>query len=392
MEYHACWDGDPAAPRQPERRGESGVDGPISPLLQHAMPGLHDTHAAITSGERRGPAAALARAALWWGQVPYGLAVATRNRLFDAGIRRVTRVPVPVVVVGNLSVGGTGKTPCVEYVARHYRTAGIAVAVLSRGYGSESGPNDETLVLEENLPDVPHLQGADRVALALTALEELQSELLVLDDGFQHRRLHRDLDLVLLDATRPFDRDWLLPRGLLREPAGSLKRADAVILTRCDQTSPESVARQRAVLARRFPKLPVAEAVHAPVELAGPGGVTAPLDLVRGRPVLAFCGLGNPAAFRATLTQLGASVTEFVTFPDHHPYTRDDVERLRALAEKLPADGLALTTQKDSVKLRLGELAGRPLWAVRVGLRFRAGEAELAALLDTLTPEGSRDE
>ena len=355
------------------------------------MPGPRDTYQAITSGARRGPAAALARAALWWGQVPYGLAMAARNRLFDAGIRGATRVPVPVVVVGNLSVGGTGKTPCVEYVARHYRAAGVAVAVLSRGYGSDGGPNDEALVLEENLPDVPHLQGADRVELARTALQELESELLVLDDGFQHRRLHRDLDLVLLDATRPFDRDRLLPRGSLREPVSSLKRADAVILTRCDQASPESVLRQRGVLTRRFPKLLVAEAVHAPVELTAPG-VTAPLDLVRGRPALAFCGLGNPAAFRATLAQLGADVGEFVIFPDHHPYTRDDVERLRTLAAKLPAGGLALTTQKDSVKLRLGELAGVPLWAVRVGLSFRAGEAELRAKLDTLTPEGSRDE
>ncbi len=356
------------------------------------MPDWRDTYQATTSGERRGPAAALARAALWWGRVPYGLAVATRNRLFDAGIRGVTRVPVPVVVVGNLSVGGTGKTPCVEYVARHYRAAGVAVAVLSRGYGGDGGPNDEALVLEENLPDVPHLQGADRVELALTALQELESELLVLDDGFQHRRLHRDLDLVLLDATRPFDRDRLLPRGTLREPAGSLKRADAVILTRCDQAPPDDVARQRGVLTRRFPKLLVAEAVHAPVGLAGVDGATGPLDFVRGRTVLAFCGLGNPAAFRATLQQLGVNVAEFVTFPDHHPYTREDVGSLRRLAEKLPAGGLALTTQKDSVKLRLGELAGVPLWAVRVGLSFRAGEAELKAMLDELTPEGSRDE
>ncbi len=379
-------------PVNPNADAESGVDGPISPLLQHAMPGPRDTYQAITSGERRGPAAALARAALGCAALPYGLVMAARNRLFDAGIRRATRVPVPVVVVGNLSVGGTGKTPCVEYVARHYRAAGVAVAVLSRGYGGHGGPNDEALVLEENLPDVPHLQGADRIELALTALQELESELLVLDDGFQHRRLHRDLDIVLLDATRPFDRDALLPRGTLREPVSSLRRAHVAILTRCDQASPESVAQQRAVLARRFPRLVVAEAVHAPVELAATGGATAPLDLVRGRPVLAFCGLGNPAAFRATLGQLGANVVEFVTFPDHHPYTRDDVERLRTLAAKLPADGLALTTQKDSVKLRLGELAGRPLWAARVGLSVRAGEAELIARLDTLTPEGSRDE
>ena len=356
------------------------------------MTELRDTYLATISGDRRGPTAAFARAALWWARLPYGLVISVRNRLFDAGIRRAVRVPVPVVVVGNLSVGGTGKTPCVEYVARHYRAAGVAVAVLSRGYGAAAGPNDEALVLEENLPDVPHLQGADRVELAVTAVQELESELLVLDDGFQHRRLARDLDIVLLDATRPADGEYLLPRGSLREPLGSLKRAHVVILTRCDQTSPESVARQRALLAKRFPKLVVAEAVHASVELGSTDGRTAALDLVRGRPVFAFCGLGNPDAFRATLAQLGANVVEFVAFADHHPYTRDDVDRLRTLAAKLPADGLALTTQKDFVKLRVGELAGRPLWAVRVGLQFRAGEAEVLAELDELIPEGSRDE
>lgn len=356
------------------------------------MPFDRATYEAITTGQRRGPAATAARAALWWARLPYGVAVSVRNRLFDAGVRNSTRVPVPVVVVGNLTVGGTGKTPCVEYVARHYRERGVAVAILSRGYGVAAGPNDEALVLEENLPDVPHLQGADRVEMALKAVEELEGELLILDDGFQHRRLARDLDIVLLDATRPVDCEYLLPRGTLREPLGGLRRARVAVLTRCDQATAESVARQRAMLARRFPHLHVAEAVHAPVELVSADGRTAGLDLVRGRSALAFCGLGHPAAFRSTLTQLGAAVTEFVPFADHHPYTRDDVERLRMLAAKLPADGLALTTQKDFVKLRLGDLAGRPLWAVRVGLQVRSGEAELLAMLDGLIPQEAHGE
>ena len=162
---------------------------------------------ALIRGDARGPGAALARAGLWWARLPYGAGAWTRNRLFDLGLRKPTRVPVPVVSVGNLTLGGTGKTPCVEFVAGFYRDLGLSVALLSRGYGADAGRNDEAMVLEENLPDVPHLQGADRVGLAATAVEELESEVLVLDDGFQHRRLGRDLDVVLIDATRPLHRE-----------------------------------------------------------------------------------------------------------------------------------------------------------------------------------------
>ncbi len=343
----------------------------------------------IVSGRRRGPAATLARAALWWGQFPYLATISTWNHLYAIGLLTSVRVPVPVVVVGNLSTGGTGKTPCVEYVARHFRERGVAVAILSRGYGVDSGPNDEALVLEENLPDVPHLQAADRVALARTAIEELESELLVLDDGFQHRRLKRDLDIVLLDATRPFYREPLLPRGTFREMPEALRRAQVIVFTRCDQVAPEDIELQRRYLrGYGVRNSHVAQAVHAPVELVNADGRTAALWELRGRPAFGFCGLGNPDAFRTTLTQLGADVREFVTFPDHHPYTRDDVERLRALAAKLPAGGLALTTQKDSVKLRLPDLAGVPLWAVRVGLKFIDGEDGVRAALDKLLPTG----
>src|SRR5262249_26736647 len=155
-----------------------------------------------------------------------------------------------VVSVGNLTLGGTGKTPCVEYVCRFYRDLDLRVAVLSRGYGAANGRNDEALVLEENLPDVPHLQGADRVALARAAVEELESEVLVLDDGFQHRRLARDLDVVLVDATNPWGFGRLFPRGLLRESPRGLGRAGVVVLTRCDQVPDEERARLRQQVSR----------------------------------------------------------------------------------------------------------------------------------------------
>src|SRR5262249_34034553 len=156
---------------------------------------------ALIDGQRRGAWPALQRTGLRLASLPYGWGVCLRNWRYDRGWTRTRRAAVPVVSVGNLTAGGTGKTPCVEDVAAWFRQRDVRVAILSRGYASQGGLNDEALVLEENLPDVPHLQGADRAALADAAVEELESEVLLLDDGFQHRRLARDLDLVLLDAT-----------------------------------------------------------------------------------------------------------------------------------------------------------------------------------------------
>jgi tetraacyldisaccharide 4'-kinase len=341
----------------------------------------------IARGTRRGARAAALRLLLRVASWPYGLAVRLRNLAFDRGWKKTHRAAVPVVSVGNLTVGGTGKTPMVEFIARYYRNHDRLVAVLSRGYGSDRGRNDEAQVLEENLPDVPHLQGPDRVELASAAVEELESEVLVLDDGFQHRRLARDLDIVLLDATDPPGASHLLPRGLLREPASSLRRADAVVLTRCDQAGPEALDELRRRVGRLAPGKVVAEAIHCPVALVSAGGATAPLDQLRGRPVAAFCGIGNPEAFRRTLGALGVDPVEFVVYPDHHPYSREDVERLRERAGQLPADALVVTTQKDLVKLRLDELAGRPLWAVGVELAIVRGLAEVEQLLERLLRE-----
>jgi tetraacyldisaccharide 4'-kinase len=309
--------------------------------------------------------------------VPYGAAVRLRNLGYERGWCRSERVPVPVVSVGNLTVGGTGKTPCVEYVAAFYRRRGRRVAVLSRGYGGAGGRNDEALVLEENLPDVPHLQGADRVHLARTAVEELESEVLVLDDGFQHRRLARDRDLVLVDATCPWGYGHLLPRGLLREPPAGLRRASAVVLTRCDQVGPAERDRLRQAVARMAPGLPVAEAAHRPEELVNSERATAPLEWLRQRPVAGFCGIGNPEAFRRTLADQGADVVAFRAYPDHHAYTRADVEDLRLWARGQAAGCAAVTTQKDLVKLRLPRLGDRPLWALRVRLHVEAGQDAL---------------
>jgi tetraacyldisaccharide 4'-kinase len=336
----------------------------------------------LVSGQRRGLGATLLRTGLSAASVPYGLAVRTRNWLFHCGWKRVHRAAVPVVSVGNLTLGGTGKTPTVEYIARFLRRMDKRVAILSRGYGAEQGRNDEALVLEENLPDVPHLQGANRVELAQIAAEELESEALLLDDGFQHRRLHRDLDIVLIDATNPWGFNRLFPRGLLREPKSSLRRADVVIMTRCDLVSVERVNAIKNEVDRLAPGKEIVESVHAPTCLVNENE-EAPLSLLNEHPVVAFCGIGNPEAFRATLAACGvAHVAAFVPFPDHHRYTRPDVDRLRTWAESLPADAIVVTTQKDLVKLRLKELSDRPLWALQIALTPTRGQDVLDRMLE----------
>jgi tetraacyldisaccharide 4'-kinase len=336
----------------------------------------------VVRGEARGAGPALQRLGLSAATIPYGIAVRLRNLGYDRGWLRAQRVPAPVVCVGNLTVGGTGKTPFVEHVAGYYRRRDVRVAVLSRGYGTETGPNDEALVLEENLPDVPHLQGKDRVALALSAIEELESELLVLDDGFQHRRLFRDLDLVLIDATAPWGYGRLLPRGLLREPPRGLRRAHLIALTRCDQVNEADKIRLRQEVAQLAPGVPVIETTHRPVEWVNGEGTTASLETLRGRPVAAFCGVGNPESFRRTLTDCGADVIAFRTYPDHHAYTRADVGDLRLWARGLPADCQVVVTQKDLVKLRLSRLGDLPLWSLRIRLHVATGAEELERLLE----------
>jgi tetraacyldisaccharide 4'-kinase len=309
--------------------------------------------------------------------VPYGWATQFRNRLYDRGWKHAFRASVPVVSIGNLTLGGTGKTPCVEYVAAYYRSQGRRPVILSRGYGGRGAVNDEAMLLEENLPGIPHVQGADRVASAKRAAREWGAEVLVLDDGFQHRRLARDLDLLLVDATEPWGNGHLFPRGLLREVRQEMRRADIILLTRCDQVTAEESGRLREALGRLAPDKCLVETVHEPVGLVDSVRATWSVDELRDRTVAAFCGIGNPDAFERTLLGLGARVEALRVFPDHHRYTPIDVKSLDGWARQLAKDCVVVTTQKDLVKLRLPEVGGKPLRALRVRLQARAGREEL---------------
>jgi tetraacyldisaccharide 4'-kinase len=213
--------------------------------------------------------------------------------------------------------------------------------------------------------------------LAEIAVTELESEVLVLDDGFQHRRLARDLDIALVDATNPWGHGYLFPRGLLRESPAGLCRAQIVLLTRCDQVPAEQRDCLRETVGRLAPHAVVAESVHQPFDLHNSEGACLPLEHLRDRPIAAFCGLGNPEAFRRTLLDHGANVQAFRTFPDHHAYTRTDVEALRSWARQLASDAIVVTTQKDLVKLRLSQLGGRVLYALRIRLHVTSGQEAL---------------
>jgi tetraacyldisaccharide 4'-kinase len=339
----------------------------------------------LIRGEARGVGPSLARGVLGVAGAGYGIGVTLRNRAFDRGGKAIEKAAVPVISVGNLTLGGTGKTPMVEWVARWGRERGVRVAILSRGYGQAEGLNDEGRVLEDNLPDVPHLQNPDRVALARIAVEELEAEWLVLDDGFQHRRLARDLDIVLLDALDPFGLGRLFPRGLLREPVSSLKRAGVVVLSRADLVDAPTRAAIRAEAERQAGPLRWAEARHAPRDLIDAEGRSRCLDRLEKEKAVAFCGLGNPEGFRRTLAGLGVEVAGFRAFPDHHPYSAADVAELADWSRTLGA-GLALTTQKDSVKLRTPGLGPVPLLALRIGLEFLDGAEVLDEALSALLP------
>lgn len=336
----------------------------------------------IVSGRRGGWAAAAARGVLRLAEVPYAAAVQWRNRRFDRAHAPVERVDAPVVSVGNLTLGGTGKTPMVKWLARWYAERGVRVAIVSRGYGAADGArNDEALELEQALPDVPHVQNPDRVAGARTAIERHGCQLILLDDGFQHRRLGRNLDIVLLDASAPFGFEHVFPRGMLREPASTLGRADVVCLTRADVAS----ANERDAVRRRVvelaPQAAWCEAAHAPRRLQSASGKVEPLAALTGRRVAAFCGIGNPAAFRRTIEGLGAQVVFWRELADHHAYGANDRADLAAAIATSSAE-LTVTTHKDLVKLPVDRLGDRPLWALVIEMELLSGQSSLEAALE----------
>ncbi len=256
---------------------------------------------------------------------------------------------VPVISVGNLTVGGTGKTPMTLWVCRQLLARGRKPAVLSRGYkASREGQADELMMITRLCPEAVAVAHSDRRAAGRLAVSEYGARAAVLDDGFQHRKMGRDLDILLVDATRPFGFDHLLPRGLLREPIGSLRRAGAVVITRCDQAAPEEIARIESTIRWYQHDMVIVRAIHRPVGFVNLAGHEAPAP--SGGQAGALAGIARPEAFERTLADAGVTIADRMRFPDHHVYTDTDAKRINEWARSAGLDAV-VTTEKDAVKL-----------------------------------------
>lgn len=303
----------------------------------------------------------------------YGGVLRLRNAYYDRpGAAR--RAALPVISVGNITVGGTGKTPLVIELARRLHQSGRRPAVLTRGYKAAPGQTaDEVLELQDALPDVPVVVNRDRVAGAAAARQEHRADCVLLDDGFQHRRLARDLDMVLIDALDPQGGGQMLPVGRLREPLIGLRRADVFVITRANQITPERLAEITTWLTAYRTHQPVLEARVEPRGVHLPDGTLQPPEFLHSKRVLAVSGVGNPASFEALVRGLGATAT-LHRYPDHHAYTSADATDLLNMLPEAPE--LVVTTRKDWVKLsRVWPAEAPPL--VRLDIRLAlAGEIE----------------
>ena len=295
----------------------------------------------------------------------YGLGV--RLRLLYCGRINGKSLPGFVVSIGNLSVGGTGKTPAAAMLAEWALNKGYRVALLSRGYGGRNkkevlevsndhevltGPDeagDEPFLLAKRLREVPVIISKKRYLAGLLAHNRYKTNFFILDDGFQHLALKRDLDLVLMDAQHPFGNGHLLPWGPLREPVGQLNRADAFLITRSGKERSNNHLIDS--LNRRFPGRPVFNSDHTPNKIVFPDVNKAyDPDFLKGKRVIAFAGIARPEMFRETLIQLGAEPVFFRGFEDHHAFHPDEIQGLISEKERLKADCL-LTTEKDWVRI-----------------------------------------
>lgn len=322
----------------------------------------------IMSGQRKDPLAVLMRGGLRLASIPYSVAIAIRNRRYDRGKTQIHHADVPVISVGNVTTGGTGKTPIVCFLAKWFRQRGCRVAIVSRGYGrGQADSNDEAMELHDRLPDVPHVQDVDRVEAARIAVEELDSQVILMDDGFQHRRLNRDLDLVVIDATCPFGYGHLLPRGLLREPLSGLRRADLILLTRCGLVDGPRLTQVEQTVRKYNRDAPLIRCQHRPAFLLEYPERTIDLTALQESPVAVISAIGNPAAFEQTLRSCGARITAARHLPDHDPYDPATVQQLRQWIESL-GDQIqqVVCTHKDLVKLRTDRLGGKPLRSLMI--------------------------
>ena len=323
----------------------------------------------------RGRSARAARTLLAPAEVLYRAVITVRGRLYDWGVFPAEGFSVPVLSIGNLSVGGTGKTPVAAWCAERLSAKGLKPGIVLRGYGG-----DETVVHQRLNAGIPVIAAADRVRGIREAIAQ-GVDVVVLDDAFQHRRAARDADVVLVNADAWSGTPRLLPAGPWREPLRSARRANLVIITRktADRSTVEDV---RRALANAAPRVPVAAAYLAPGELRSTAtGQTLPLRVLQGADLVAIAAIAHPDSFFRQLTELGAVVRP-QSFPDHHAFTREEA---RDLAARASSSDFVVCTLKDAVKLEsLWPDEAGSLWYVSQRLRIEDGQEHIERLLDDL--------
>ena len=323
--------------------------------------------------------------------------------LYRIGIRRATRLPCSVVCIGNLTAGGTGKTPTTQMLCRLLMEQGKRVAVIIRGYGGEyehrcalvsdgehvlltaRQAGDEAYLLARTLPGVPIAVGRDRIRTGRLLYQECRPDVIVMDDGMQHWRLHRDMDIALVNACDPFDNGWTFPRGMLREPKGHLRRAGMILLTNARRAGDGQLARVRRDVSRLAPGRPIFVGDLSPIALLDlDGRESAEIEWLDGRRISALSALGNPTSFESMLGEQGAILAATFRFPDHHEVTRREFEQIFWKSEQARAEAV-ITTEKDAVKIP-GFNSALPLRVMRVAMLVSDEAAFVSAILAHLEP------
>lgn len=335
----------------------------------------------------------------------YGIGLEVYLAAEHVGLRRRTRLPVPIVSIGNLTVGGTGKTPMTQLLCRTFSAQNKRAAVLSRGHGgsghtvrvvsdgqsaalmSAEDAGDEPVLLACTLPGISVLVGKDRRASGREAFRRFAPDVLVLDDGFQYWQLGRDLDIVLLDARRPFDNGYPLPRGLLREPKRHLRRAQMVVVTRSESLDPQGRDTLQHEIHRLAPQVEVYWAQHQAQGFVPADNLEAallPLDALRGQRIVALSGIAQPGSFARSLTdEAHVDVARHLVYTDHARYGDEEASAAEAAIEAGGATALVMT-EKDAVKWPRGKPLSVPVYALRTAMQVEDEARWAASIMERL--------
>jgi len=366
----------------------------------------------VAYGKQKGVGPTILRIMLYGLSFIYLALVSLSLALYRYKIIRKEYLACKVISLGNITVGGTGKTPTAQALAALIRDAGYKVAILNRGYRAQSKDGigivsdgakihmtaeeagDEAYLLAKNLPGVPVLIGKQRAITGRYAVEEFGVDFVILDDGYQHWRLHRDIDIVLVDATNTFGNNYVLPRGTLREPLKNLRRAHAFLLTKVDQTDCAAKEKLKQYLHEINPRAVITESIHNPKYLYRLDqwfnrGDSRPFSVpeIAEKKLLNFSGIGNPKSFENTLVNMGGVCTATVRYQDHHKYTLDDMHHIMQQALKHNVDYI-VTTEKDAVKIPPGFVRDVdwpvPMLILGIEVKMTVGSTELIEMIQNM--------